>query len=94
MLELEKDKQSGPKTSKLFVLINCLDGKAGSTINELKHIDYVTEIKQIDGPYDIIVTIESLSNDELKKILHKIRQIATIKYTLTLRSSLDDSVLG
>jgi hypothetical protein len=33
-------------------------------------------------------------NETIKKIIHNIRQIETIKYTLTLRSSLDDGVLG
>jgi nitrate reductase NapAB chaperone NapD len=94
VLDLEKNKQGGSETSKLFVLINCFDGKVRSTINELRHVDQVTEIKQIDGPYDIIITIESASNEELKKTLNKIRQIETIRYTLTLRSSLDDGVLG
>lgn len=94
MLDLENNKQDESQSQKLFVLINCLDDKVGTTINELKHIDQLTEIKRIDGPYDVIITVESNSNEELKKILNKIRQIKTIRHTLTLRSSNDDGVLG
>lgn len=94
MLDLEKNKQNESQSQKLFVLISCLDDNVGTTINELKHLDYLTEIKRIDGPYDVIVTVESTSNEELKKILNKIRQTKTIRHTLTLRSSNNDGVLG
>ena len=94
MLDLEKNKHENQDASKLFVLINCIDDKVKATLEELRHIDHVLETKQIDGPYDIIVTIQSTSNEELKKTLHKIRQLQTVRYTLTLRSSGDDGVLG
>lgn len=75
--------------SKIFVLINCFEGKIENTIKELERIDTVTEVKQTDGTYDAIVTIESTSNNELKNVLaNKIRKIETIRGTLTLRSSL------
>jgi DNA-binding Lrp family transcriptional regulator len=94
MLDLEKNKHEDQHASKIFVLINCIDDKVKATIEELRHVDHVLEAKQIDGPYDIIVTIQSASNEELKKTLHKIRQLQTVRHTLTLRSSDDDGVLG
>ena len=78
------------ETSKLFVLINCVGGKIGATMDKIRKIKTVTDVQQIDGQYDIIVTLESKSSDELKKILmHQIRTIDTIVCTLTLRSNLD-----
>ncbi|MEW6044662.1 MAG: Lrp/AsnC ligand binding domain-containing protein [Thermoproteota archaeon] len=94
MLDLEKNKQGGQDIHTLFVLINCIDEKVKTTIEELRRIEHVVEIKQIDGPYDIITTIQSTTNDELKKTLDKIRQMRTVRHTLTLRSSHDDGVLG
>ncbi|MEO9309634.1 MAG: Lrp/AsnC ligand binding domain-containing protein [Nitrososphaera sp.] len=94
MQDLEKNKHENHTTSKLFVLINCIDDKVKTTIEELRRVAHVLETKQIDGPYDIIVTIQSTSNEELKKTLHKIRQLQTVRHTLTLRSSSDDGVLG
>ncbi|HXG73894.1 MAG TPA: Lrp/AsnC ligand binding domain-containing protein [Candidatus Nitrosotenuis sp.] len=94
MLDLEKNKHERQDASKLFVLINCIDDKVTATIEELKHMEHVLESKQIDGPYDIIVKVQSTSNEELKKTLHKIRQLNTIRHTLTLRSSDDGGILG
>ena len=78
------------ETSKLFVLINCVSGKIGSTIDKIKKIKSVTDIQQTDGQYDLIVTLESKSVDELKKtLMYQIRTIDTIGCTLTLHSNLD-----
>lgn len=75
--------------SKIFVLINCFEGKIKKTIKEIERIDTVTEVKQTDGMYDAIVTMESTSINELKNALvNKIRKIETIRCTLTLQSSL------
>lgn len=81
--------------SKLFVLVSCMDGRVDSALNKIKQIDSVTEVQKTDGAYDIIVVLEAGSNDELKKnAIHKLRTIDDVKYTLTLRSSLDSEVLG
>lgn len=88
MNPLNPEKQN--ETSKLFILINCVGGKIGATMDKIRKIKSVTDIQQIDGQYDIIVTLESKSSDELKKTLvQQIRTIDTIGCTLTLRSSLD-----
>lgn len=82
------------ETSKLFVLINCMSGKIGSTIHMIRKIKSVTDVQQIDGQYDLIVTLESKSIDELKKaLMYQIRTIDTIGCTLTLHSNLD-AVVG
>lgn len=81
--------------SKIFILINCIDGKTDSVFEQISKIGEVTQVQKTDGAYDLIAILEADSNDELKKaLMHKIRTIDDVKYTLTLRSSLDDEVLG
>lgn len=87
------EKNDGP--SKIFILINCIEGKVDSVLGEIKKIDSIVNIQKTDGAYDLVVTLEADSNDDLKKTLvRKIRTIDDVKYTLTLRSSLDGEVLG
>ncbi|MEM4253687.1 MAG: Lrp/AsnC ligand binding domain-containing protein [Candidatus Nitrosotenuis sp.] len=88
------DNQDGEQ-SKLFVLITCFEGKTKEAVEEIRKISTVTDIKETDGQYDILVTLESDSNEELKKALvHKLRKIKAIRGTLTLRSSDDLGLLG
>jgi hypothetical protein len=95
MLSSSKNpKKKSKKQSKLFVLINCFDGKTKTTMEEVARIYTVTHVKEIEGPYDIITTLESSSNDELKKALQQLRKLKTVRGTLTLRSSDDLEVLG
>jgi DNA-binding Lrp family transcriptional regulator len=86
--------EKNDQDSKIFVLINCIDGKIKPTIEELEKINAVIEVRQTSGPYDIIITVELKSNDEIKKTLtQQLRKIETIRCTLTLRSSDDVGVL-
>lgn len=83
------------QSSKIFILINCVDGKTDSVFDQIRKIDEVTQVQKTDGAYDLIAILEADSNDDLKKaLMHKIRTIDDVKYTLTLRSSLDNEVLG
>lgn len=81
-------------SSKIFVLTNCVEGKIEITIDLLRQINAITEISRTDGSYDLIVTLEAKSNDDLKLALAQLRKIETIKRTLALRSSDDLGVLG
>ncbi|HSA98769.1 MAG TPA: Lrp/AsnC ligand binding domain-containing protein [Candidatus Nitrosotenuis sp.] len=95
MIITKNHNERSDEESKIFILIRCIDGKVDSALNRIKQIDSVTDMHKTDGAYDIIVTLKSDSNDELKKTaLQKIRTINDVKYTLTLRSSQDDGVLG
>lgn len=79
--------------SKIFILINCIDGKTDYVLEQIRKIDEVTQVQKTDGAYDLIAILEANSNDEIKKtLMHKIRTIDDVKYTLTLRSSLDNEV--
>ncbi|MEM2159815.1 MAG: Lrp/AsnC ligand binding domain-containing protein [Candidatus Nitrosotenuis sp.] len=84
-------KNNNDQRSKIFVLISCIDGKIDSVFEKINKIDSVSHAQKTDGAYDIMVILESDSDDELKKVLtHKIRTINDVKYTLTLRSSSDN----
>lgn len=88
-------KNNNTQKSKVFILISCVDGKVDSAFEKISKIDLVSQVQKTDGAYDLIVTLESDSNEELKKILmQRIRTIDDVKYTLTLRSSVDGEVLG
>lgn len=72
---------------KFFVMINCDEDQIEYTTKELKKIDCVTEVRLLDDVYDILVILESNSENNLKIVLsNKIRMIGTIRSTLTLQS--------
>ena len=69
----------------IYVMIICDVGFRKSIINELKTINFVKEVKEVMGEYDILVKLESDNPDELKNIIpSKIRKIPNIRTTLTL----------
>lgn len=73
--------------STTFVLISCLDGKAGKTIEQLQKINSVKEINSTDGLYDIIIKVESKTDEDFRQTFNqKIRALDSIKYTMTLET--------
>ena len=89
MISLTKNSHKNQDVSSTaFVLINCFDGKIGPTIQELEKISEVTEVQQTNGPYDIVATLRSESTTDLKNALtQQLKEIKTVRSTLTLRSS-------
>jgi DNA-binding Lrp family transcriptional regulator len=74
--------------TKLFILVNCLEGKDDSVLNKIKKINSVIDVQKTVGVYDLIVTLEDSSIDNLKKTaLQKIRTVDCIKYTMTLSTT-------
>ncbi len=74
-------------SSTTFVLISCMDGKTDKTIEQLQKINSVKEISSTDGLYDIIIKVESKTDEEFKHMFnHKIRSLESIKYTMTLEA--------
>lgn len=68
-----------------FVLLICDDKKLDSIINELKNIPIVSDVQQVQGMYDVIVQLNSASNDTVKENTRtKIRYIDGVRSTLTL----------
>lgn len=70
---------------KAYVLINCDMGSEQDVIDELKHIDYVTEVQGTFGAYDIIAKLVSEKAESLREsITWRIRKISSVRSTLTL----------
>jgi len=73
---------------KAYVMMNCDTGSEKNIISELKKIDGVKEVYGILGLYDIILQIESDSEERIREIVTKnIRRLPFIHSTLTLTRS-------
>jgi len=69
-----------------YVLIGCEVGAEEFILAELKSLESVKEIRGVFGSYDIIVKLETTSEEELKDIVvSKIRNLKKIRTTVTLR---------
>ena len=68
-----------------YVLLNCDLGYEETIIEDLKHIDSVSEVSGTYGAYDIIVKVENSERDKLREIIMwNIRKLEHIRSTLTL----------
>ena len=74
--------------AKAYVLINCDLGSEKNVISSLKSIDDVTEVHGTLGLYDIVIKIESDSEEKIQKtITNSIRKMPKIHSTMTLTRS-------
>ena len=68
-----------------YVLLNCDLGYDEPIIEDLKHIDSVSEVSGTYGAYDIIAKVENSERDKLRDIIMwKIRKLEHVRSTLTL----------
>ena len=75
-----------------YVLINCETGDENSVLSNLRNINSVKEAHGIFGAYDIIASLESDDQNEIRRDLTKaIRKIKKIRATLTLIAQGADS---
>jgi DNA-binding Lrp family transcriptional regulator len=74
--------------AKAYVLINCDLGSEKNVISSLKSLNDVTEVHGTLGLYDVIVKIESDSEEKIQKtITNFIRKMPKIHSTMTLTRS-------
>lgn len=67
-----------------FVLLTCDERYADSVIEELRSISNVTDVRHVQGMYDILVQIKE-QNETIKELIRtKIRYIQGVRSTLTL----------
>ena len=87
-MPIKNEQKNEPQVTKFFVLVNCYEDEIEQTVNELKKIDCIKEVRELyDGPYDIVIILESNSEYVLKNIIfNKIRKLGSIRSTLTLQS--------
>ncbi len=68
-----------------YVLLNCDLGSEVAIIEDLKHIDSISEVSGTFGAYDIIAKVENSERDKLREtIMWKIRKLEHVHSTLTL----------
>jgi DNA-binding Lrp family transcriptional regulator len=69
----------------VYVLINCDEKYTSSITNEINSLPLVKEVYEVSGVYNIIIKLQSPSDDELKEIITwKIRKIDKIRSTMNL----------
>jgi len=68
-----------------YVLLTCDLGHEEVLIEDLKHVDSISEVSGTYGAYDIIAKVENSERDKLREtILWKIRKLEHVRSTLTL----------
>jgi len=69
----------------VYVLINCEEKYTESLKTEISLLTLVKDVHVVSGPYNMIVKLESSSDDDLKEqITWKIRKIDKIRSTMNL----------
>lgn len=72
-------------SSIVYVLIMCKHESMTSVINQLNDIDVVKEATLVDGPWRIVVKLQSTSLDHLRDAIQwKLRKMEGIESTLSL----------
>lgn len=67
-----------------YVLIQTEVGKAANVAEAVRSIDGVLSAEDVTGPYDVIVTAESNSVDDLgKMVVSRVQMVEGITRTLT-----------
>ncbi|MCI0560686.1 MAG: Lrp/AsnC family transcriptional regulator [Nitrososphaera sp.] len=67
-----------------YVMLNCDLGLEDTIIRELLVMPEVSEVKGVFGVYDIIVKISADSEQNIKRVIEKIRAMPLIKSSLTM----------
>jgi len=68
-----------------YVLLTCDLGHEEVIIEDLKHIDSVSEVSGVYGAYDIVAKVKNSEKDKLREtITWKIRKLDHVRSTLTL----------
>jgi DNA-binding Lrp family transcriptional regulator len=73
-----------------FVLITCDYGQEEKILEELDKIEEIQVINRLEGPYNILLKINSDTIDEIKEIVTgQIKTIDKIRRTLMLKIKTD-----
>lgn len=67
-----------------FILINCDFRSTNEVMNDLKDIPEVVQIYPVDGVYDILSKINAANEDDLRKVVLRIRYFDSVISTLTM----------
>jgi DNA-binding Lrp family transcriptional regulator len=67
-----------------FILINCDFKSISEVIGELKKIPQVIQVHPVEGVYDIVTKINALTEEDLRKVVLRIRYFDNVISTLTM----------
>ena len=70
--------------SKAFVVINVKIGSEGEAFKKLKNMVGIKEVHVVYGAFDIVAHIEANSLEELKEQVANIRNMDSVRSTLTM----------
>ena len=69
-----------------FVLLSCEKNAIKSVLKKINSIPMVSDIKHVEGIYDIVIRLDSPSFDEIKKVIvDKIRTVNGVRTCITLQ---------
>jgi len=72
-------------SSIVFVLIMCKHESMTGIVNQLNEIDVVKETTLVDGPWRIVVKLQSASLDHIRESVQwKLRKMEGVESTLSL----------
>ena len=73
-----------PDTVNAYILIQTEVGKAASVAQQIAGLQGVTMAEDVTGPYDVIVTLEAPSVDELAQLVTRgVQKVPGITRTVT-----------
>jgi DNA-binding Lrp family transcriptional regulator len=75
-----------------FILINCDFKSISEVIGELRKIPHVIQVHPVEGVYDIITKINASTEEDLRKIVLRIRYFDNVISTLTMIISKESQV--
>ncbi len=68
-----------------YLLISCNIGKLDDVIENLRDLDNIKAVQGINGAYDVIAKVESLTRQHLQRfIVQQIRTLVGVRSSLTL----------
>jgi DNA-binding Lrp family transcriptional regulator len=67
-----------------FVFLNCDIGTEPAILNEITRISGVSEAVELIGVYDIVAKVSEESQEDIAKLVRKIRAIANVRSSLTM----------
>ncbi len=71
-----------------FVLLSCEKNTIESIIEKIRLISIVSDVKQVEGMYDVVIRLDSNSFEEIKKVIvEKIRVMDGVRTCITLEGA-------
>jgi len=81
-------KEQNFKENPTFVLLSCEKNKAKAIVEKMRCLSIVSEVKLVEGMYDVVIRLDSPSFEEIKKVIvENIRGIEGVRTCITLEGA-------